>query len=230
MCWRKRSTDHVKIVIVLVFGLPESPRYLYKHGRSEEALAILCDVYDGTPDDPKIAKENAEILEALKVEQEHGEYKWSQLLKKDKVQTGRRVLLAYGMQFMNQMGGINLVVYYITSVLQLNVGLSRDLSLLLGGVINLMYVRQNTYRRENCTLTSPQVLHRLALPHILPRPHRQTQAYDVGILWPRPLHDADRHSAEFPAPWRRPGKIHGFGLGYILLYRGYPMEYFLGTS
>ncbi|KAF1976908.1 putative Myo-inositol transporter 1 [Bimuria novae-zelandiae CBS 107.79] len=127
------------IVMVLVFGLPESPRYLYKHGRSEEALAILCDVYDGTPDDPQIARENSEILEALKVEQEHGEYKWSQLLKRDRVQTGRRVLLAYGMQFMNQMGGINLVVYYITSVLQLNVGLTRNLSLLLGGVINLMF-------------------------------------------------------------------------------------------
>jgi MFS family permease len=127
------------IVIVLVFGLPESPRYLYAHGRHEEALKILCDVYDGTPDDPKIEKENREVLEALKVEQEHGEYRWSQLLKKDKVQTGRRVLLAYGAQFMNQMGGINLVVYYITSVLQLNVGLSRNLSLLLGGVINLMF-------------------------------------------------------------------------------------------
>ncbi|KAF2675812.1 putative Myo-inositol transporter 1 [Lentithecium fluviatile CBS 122367] len=133
------------VVIVLVFGLPESPRYLYKHGRSEEALAILCDVYDGTPDDPKIAKENREILEALKVEQEYGEYRWSQLLVKDKVQTGRRVLLAYGMQFMNQMGGINLVVYYITSVLQLNVGLTRNLSLLLGGVINLMFFIGSLY-------------------------------------------------------------------------------------
>ncbi|PVI05638.1 putative Myo-inositol transporter 1 [Periconia macrospinosa] len=133
------------LVIVMVFGLPESPRYLYKHGRSDEALAILCDVYDGTPEDPKIAKENREILEALKIEQEHGEYKWSQLLKKDKVQTGRRVLLAYGMQFMNQMGGINLVVYYIVSVLQLNVGLDRNLSLLLGGVINLMFFIGSLY-------------------------------------------------------------------------------------
>lgn len=92
------------IVIILVFGLPESPRYLYKHGRNEEAMQILCDVYDGTPDDPKIAKENQEVLEALKIEQEHGEYQWSQLLKKDKVQTGRRVLLAYGAQVRFQLG------------------------------------------------------------------------------------------------------------------------------
>lgn len=98
------------VVIVLVFGLPESPRYLYKHGRHEEALEILCAVYDGTPDDPKIALENREVLEALKIEEETGEYKWSQLLKRDNVQTGRRVLLAYGAQFMNQMGGINLCV------------------------------------------------------------------------------------------------------------------------
>jgi MFS family permease len=88
------------MVIVIVFGLPESPRYLYKHGRGEEALQILCDVYDGTPDSPKIAKENNDVLQALKIEQEHGEYKWSQLFKRDEVQTGRRVLLAYGMQFM----------------------------------------------------------------------------------------------------------------------------------
>ncbi|KAF2117106.1 general substrate transporter [Lophiotrema nucula] len=127
------------VVIILVFGLPESPRYLYKHGRGEEALQILCDVYDGTPDSPKIAKENNDVLQALKIEQENGAYRWSQLFKRDEVQTGRRVLLAYGMQFMNQMGGINLVVYYITSVLQFNVGLTRNLSLLLGGIINLMF-------------------------------------------------------------------------------------------
>jgi hypothetical protein len=93
-----------------VFGLPESPRWLYKNGENQKALDVLCLVYDRPPDDPKIVKEQTEILDALKLEQEHGEYKWSQLLKRDEVQTGRRVLLAYGVQFMNQMGGINMIV------------------------------------------------------------------------------------------------------------------------
>jgi hypothetical protein len=44
------------------------------------------------------------------MERRHGEYRWRDIFKRDEVQTGRRVMLAYGIQFMNQMGGINLVV------------------------------------------------------------------------------------------------------------------------
>lgn len=97
------------LVIILVFGLPESPRYCYQKGREEEALQILCKVYDRPPDDPKIQQEEDDILETMRMEKEAGEYKWRNILQRDRVQTGRRVLLAYGMQFMNQMGGINLV-------------------------------------------------------------------------------------------------------------------------
>jgi MFS family permease len=46
---------------------------------------------------------------------------------------------------MNQLGGINLIVYYITSVLQLNVGMTRNMSLLLGGVINIMFPLGSLY-------------------------------------------------------------------------------------
>lgn len=64
------------MVIVLVFGLPESPRYCYKEGRNEEALQILSDVYGRPKDDPKILAEQEEILEAISVETKYGEYKW----------------------------------------------------------------------------------------------------------------------------------------------------------
>lgn len=62
-------------------------------------------MFDRAPDDPKVVTESEGILDAIALETMHGEYKWSQLLKKDEVQTGKRVLLAYGMQLMNQIGG-----------------------------------------------------------------------------------------------------------------------------
>jgi len=56
-------------------------------------------VYDKPADDPNVRREEADILEAIELEREHGEYQWRNILKKDSVQTGRRVLLAYGMQY-----------------------------------------------------------------------------------------------------------------------------------
>lgn len=97
------------VVIFLVFGLPESPRYCYQKGRNEEALQILQKIYDAPASDAVVRKEEADILETIALEREHGEYRWRNILKRDRVQTGRRVLLAYGAQFCNQMGGINLV-------------------------------------------------------------------------------------------------------------------------
>ncbi|KAB2579457.1 Sugar transporter STL1 [Lasiodiplodia theobromae] len=61
------------------------------------------------PDHPSIKKEKAEILHALSLEGE-AQKSWLHIFQQDEVQTGKRVLLAYGMQFMNQVGGINLVV------------------------------------------------------------------------------------------------------------------------
>lgn len=75
---------------------------------------MLCDLYDREPTDTLVRSEADGILEAIRLETS-GEYKWSQMFKSDEVKTGRRVLLAYGIQFMNQMGGINLVVVRIVS-------------------------------------------------------------------------------------------------------------------
>lgn len=101
------------VVICLVFGLPESPRWLYDHGRPDEALRTLCIVYDREETDSLIVHETSQIIEAMELEERNGKFKWRNVLQKDSVQTGRRVLLAWGVQFMNQVGGINLVVYYI---------------------------------------------------------------------------------------------------------------------
>lgn len=85
------------IVIALVFGLPESPRWLYARGRNEEAMQVMCDVWGTGPQSEKVAKMQDEILSALELERKHGEYRWRDIFKRDDVQTGHRVLLAWGM-------------------------------------------------------------------------------------------------------------------------------------
>ena len=70
----------------------------------------MCDVYHGPPSDLKINAEYQDIIQNIRMENERGQYQFSRIFKRDEGQTGKRILLAYGMQFMNQIGGINLVV------------------------------------------------------------------------------------------------------------------------
>ncbi|KAJ6136755.1 general substrate transporter [Penicillium chrysogenum] len=127
------------IVVVLVIGLPESPRWLYKHGKHEQAMEVLCSVYDKDPSDAYVLAERDAIISALGLE---GSAKTKSLLvlfKADRVQTRHRVILAWWIMFMNQAGGINLVVYYAPSVLVKNVGMTAKLAQILAGFINLMF-------------------------------------------------------------------------------------------
>ena len=105
-------------VIIAVFGIPESPRWLLNHGNRKEALSVLSAIYDKPEDDAELLKELEGIEIALNTEAKaEGNASWISTFRQDKVKTGQRVFLAWFVQFMNQMGGINLVVYYILSKL-----------------------------------------------------------------------------------------------------------------
>lgn len=128
-------------VILLVFALPESPRWLFNHGREEDAIKVLCDVYDKDPTDEYIVREKTAIIQAIELERAINKSKsFLSIFQNDDVKTGRRVLLAWGVQLMNQVGGINLVVYYIPSVLVQNVGMTPFTAQILGGCINMMFM------------------------------------------------------------------------------------------
>ncbi|KAF5525189.1 Sugar transporter STL1 [Colletotrichum aenigma] len=129
------------VVIVLVFALPESPRWLFKHGREQEAVQVLCDVFDKDPTDDYIRAEVYSIHHAIELEaSEKNQSSFMSIFKNDRVKTGQRVLLAWGAQFMNQLGGINLVVYYIPSVLVQNVGMTAHMAQIIGGCVQMMFM------------------------------------------------------------------------------------------
>jgi hypothetical protein len=104
----------VLFVIVLVPGLPESPRWLMSHGQETEAMEVLCAVYDRQPEHEYVITERRAILSAIELEDSVNKQSFWKIFRDDEVKTGQRVLPAWRMQLMNQVGGINLVVYYVS--------------------------------------------------------------------------------------------------------------------
>ncbi|KAJ4290580.1 hypothetical protein N0V90_010797 [Kalmusia sp. IMI 367209] len=132
------------MVVFLVWGLPESPRWLCKRGRTEEAREVLCAVFNLDNNDPYVVSEMDAIRAAISIETGEGAQKISGLFKKDILQTRRRVLLAWFGLFMNQWSGINLVVYYMPTVLVENVGMTSQRAILIAGFVELMFPVGNT--------------------------------------------------------------------------------------
>ncbi|KAK5054398.1 hypothetical protein LTR84_001288 [Exophiala bonariae] len=125
-------------VIILLFGLPESPRWLFKRGREEEGIEVLCAVFDLPRDDPYIVSEVRAIKHAVAVES--GVRSHRALFKSDKLKTRRRIALAYFGLFMNQMVGINLVVYYSPTLLVQSIGMVPRTAQIVAGFIQLMFI------------------------------------------------------------------------------------------
>ncbi|OQU98931.1 hypothetical protein CLAIMM_04640 [Cladophialophora immunda] len=139
LAWRLPIACQIVIALsvsILVFGLPETPRYLIQKDRTDEAIAVMAKVWGLSPQEPRIA---AEIEDIVKIRQlQHSQpFRWSKILHKDPLQTRWRLFLAVLLLFMNQWTGVNVIVFYAPTVLQTNVGLSRAAANVAGGCINI---------------------------------------------------------------------------------------------
>ncbi|KAA0054003.1 putative inositol transporter 2 [Cucumis melo var. makuwa] len=140
---------------ILMFLLPESPRWLYRKGRSEEAERILRKIYSENEVEGEI-RDLKESVEAEIKEKEISEK--ISLIKLLKTKTVRRGLYAgVGLQVFQQFVGINTVMYYSPSIVQLAGFASNETALLLslvtaglnalGSIVSIYFIDRTGRKR-----------------------------------------------------------------------------------
>lgn len=113
--------------------LPDSPRWLIARGRIEEGTRILAQLEDKELDDPEVLEKKKEIEVSLMQESAGGPFRYRELLEGGPLGNFRRICLCVGVNVMQQFTGANMINYLAPIVYQNTMGLSRNLSLLLGG-------------------------------------------------------------------------------------------------
>ncbi|KAE8446081.1 hypothetical protein EG329_012589 [Mollisiaceae sp. DMI_Dod_QoI] len=132
--WRESVALQFIPAVIFIIGLPflpETPRWLLEKGRTEQAHKSLIYLRAAENHPEGIEEEFAEIRDNIEVNRSIREVAWFELF------TNRdlfgRLWKGALLQFMAQMCGATAIKYYLPTVF-LALGLSKDLSLMAGGI------------------------------------------------------------------------------------------------
>ncbi|GME54322.1 MFS sugar transporter [Neofusicoccum parvum] len=124
------------VLFSMSFFLPETPRWLARNGFAEEALQTLADLHsDGNISDQHVQHVFLEVQEAVRYESSLGQCSWLEMFTRYK----KRTFVGITVQAFAQLNGINVVSFYLPSVLA-GAGYSDEKSLLYTAANSVPYV------------------------------------------------------------------------------------------
>ncbi|SCU96367.1 LANO_0E13322g1_1 [Lachancea nothofagi CBS 11611] len=139
--WRFPVAMQIFFAIMLLIGiweLPDSPRWLMSRGRNQEAIHILAALDDLPIDDDAIVAEATAIQDTVN-RFRHEKRSIKDLFTGGNSQNLQRALIASSTQFFQQFTGCNAAIYYSTVLFEDSIHLTGKLPLILGGVFATIY-------------------------------------------------------------------------------------------
>jgi hypothetical protein len=126
-------------MLLLVFLVDETPRWLAAHDRQDQALQVLRRLYTDNMHESDITALHEDILRTVALEKAVGAGSWKDLLRNDEIQSQRRFLIACAIQIFQQLGGINAIIYYSATLFEKSVGFSKHMSALMSGFLQTWF-------------------------------------------------------------------------------------------